>query len=231
MIFPNLKVEEKLQTNDKTRLDARKTFLSNGDDFVRVEIDPGTGVFYDVTTNKYLDFQYEIDAIYTPVLRVSSEEEASKVFSLPTIEVVAPVDDNLFSSDADLIEYEDDILNYVRDGRNSFLDKHRLSQSVIMDEIERTGIYKSDGSSYSPSEVVNIDEFNQWSTVLTLSLIFNTLSNSSEDIFQQKAQAYNSMSIMKKKRACLRLQIDEDGDNDVDEQITTTTWSGELRRG
>lgn len=232
MIFPKLEAEAIVQINDKTRLDARKTFVSSDDVLRRIEIDPGTGVYYDVTSDGYLDFAYSVDQIYTPLLRLNSDNVTDQVFTASQLEIISVGNDNLFSDDKDLINYEDDILNYVREGRNSFLDKHRLAQSMIMDEIARQGIRNPDDDSlFTADQLVNIQEFNEWSATLTLSIIFNSLNNSSEDIFSIKANNYNSMAILKKKRALMVLELDVTGSGSTEETVINSTWDGELRRG
>ena len=74
MIFPVLSHESIVQVDDKTRLDASKSF-SNSADITLVEIDPdGTGTFYDITNvdGWYLDMVYGVEGDKTITLRINT---------------------------------------------------------------------------------------------------------------------------------------------------------------
>lgn len=67
ILFPVIENEPIVQENDKTRLDARKSFGSGTGSITKVEIKPArTEAFVDVTSDKYLDWAYafelEVDA-------------------------------------------------------------------------------------------------------------------------------------------------------------------------
>ena len=111
MIFPNLILENIVQENDKTRLDATKSFISKDEAAVTlVEIEPYTGAGYiDVTGTSskdwYLDWSYPTDGNKTVTVRITTD--GGPVSSSKTIWIIDSVDDNLFSYDQDLTAIED----------------------------------------------------------------------------------------------------------------------------
>ena len=220
MIYPKLNTESILQENDKTRLDASASFANLGDVIILIEIDPlGDGTFYDVTTDKYLDYAYSVSAVYNPVVRINGTDT-----TIADIEVITATIDNLFSDDNDIRSHEDDILKWVREGRDSYLDKHRLAQSIILGELDKDGIWKDDGERYVSSDIVDIQEFKEWSKYLVLRLIYESLSNATDDIFHNKANRYRGEEVSAKKRSVLRLDSNGDGETTA-YTITTASLS------
>jgi hypothetical protein len=221
MIFINTELEGKVATRDKTRIDVSRTF-AQGETITQIEIQPeGTADYYDVTTSKYLDWQYSTDGFKSVVVRVTGSVTGVAAAS-SFLEIVSAGNDNLFSADADLKALEDDILNYIRNGRNSFKDKHREAQKVILNELDASRIWKDDGTRYEAVDIVDVQEFKQWSTYLTLRLICESLSNEVGDLWADKAQKYNSMAIQAKSRATYRLDSNADGEiNEIDEKFDT----------
>lgn len=221
MIFVNAELENKVAVSDKTRIDVSRTF-AQGETITQIEIQPDAAEsFYDVTSSKYLDWQYAADGTKAITVRVTGSVSGA-VTSASSLDIVSEADDNLFSIDADLKALEDDILNYIRNGRNSFKDKHREAQKVILNELDASRIWKDDGSRYVAADIVDIQEFKQWSTYLTLRLICESLSNEVGDLWADKAQKYNSMAIQAKSRASYRLDTNGDGEiNEIDEKVDT----------
>jgi hypothetical protein len=216
MIFPVLKTENVVQIDDQTRLDATSSYTSPDETSITlIEIEPETGVgFIDVTSERYLDWQYPSSGTKTVTVRVTTD--STPTTSTKDIEVKTKEEDNLFSLDTDLVNYEDDILSYVRDGRNSFIDKHRTSQEIILNDLDANKFWKEDGTRYTAGDIVDIQEFKQWSIFLTLKVICRSLSNQVDDLWDRKANEYSSRSTSAKKRAVFRL--DADGDNEINEK-------------
>ena len=131
MIFQQLIIESILQVNDPTRFDARQTFASpDAGAITKIEISPDNGAnYYDVTNsdpdNWFLDWSYDSVGEKTVKVRIESENDpvSEKDF---TIEVITADEDCLFSSDADLFKFEPEIYCFLKRGRKSFLDVHRL---------------------------------------------------------------------------------------------------------
>jgi len=223
MAFIQALIEDAVQLYDKTRIDISGTFLAPDESsFTSLEIDPDTsGTYYDITSNKYLDWQYDIAGEHTISVRVITDVTTTvKTF---TINTVSPATDNLFSTDSMLIDYEDDIMKYVRKGRSTYIDKHRASQQRILGELDESGYEKSDGTNYTSSDIVDITEFSYWSCFMTLRIIFESLSNSVQDIYTKKSAKYNSLEIKAKKRSFIRLDYDSDGVIDASEKESMTT--------
>ena len=214
MIFPVLKTEDILQTNDKTRLDGVSTYLAGDEaDITLIEIEPFDGAgFIDVTTSKYLDWQYTVSGDVVVSLRVTTD--GAPVVTTKTIVVIDPADDNLLSADNDLVAMESDILNWIRPGRSSFLDKHRVARDLILDELDSAQIWKNDGTRYTAADIVDKQEFKEWSRNLTLKVVFESNSNAIDDIFAAKAEKYKTMAISSKTRASYRLDYNQDGEID-----------------
>jgi len=224
MIFPVLEIESVVQVNDKTRLDATKSFVTPDEASISlVEIQPSAGdAFIDVTQNKYLDWQYSTDgAAITVVVRITTDG-APTTFS-KTLTVKSVADDKLFSTDAELISYEPDLLNYVRAGRSSFLDVHRTSQQRILKVLDENGFWNKDKSTITLDEILTIDDFVDWSKFMTLRLIFEGLSNATDDIFHEKALRYKNMEAEARDRARFRIDTDKDGEQEEEEDISFRT--------
>ena len=221
MIFPNLQLEPIVQVNDRTRLDATKSFASTDEGAITsVLIQAASGGdFIDVTSDKYLDWQYGASGVQTVTARVSASGASADVTA--TISVVTAASDYLFSTDSDLKLHETDLLKWVPDGRNSFLNIHRRAQKLIIEQLRREGFVDINGDPYTKAAVIDIEEVKQWSTFWTLQLIFEGLSNAVDDIFADKASYYSSMREMWGKTALLRLDTDGDGSTDTDEGIDT----------
>ena len=211
-LFPVLKLEDIVQVDDQTRLDARSSYANGADSITQIEIDDGTG-FVDVTSNQYLDTQYAASGDKVITLRLNGTE--TKSYSLTVITVA---DDNLFSKDSDLEMHEPEILRYVREGRNSYLDLHRRVQTLIIDWLDYNRYWKRDESRYTSADLIDIEDFKSWSTYWVLQLIFEGLSDKVDDKWMQKALNYKALADSAKGRGTYRLDYDADGTIDIDEK-------------
>lgn len=222
-IFPRLELEDVLQVNDKTRLSANKTFISPGEaDITLIEIEPEAGAgFIDVTANKYLDWQYATAGNKVVSVRVTTDGAPTSFTK--TISVLSEADDKLFSGDAELVPHEPDIMNYVPDGRASFLNVHRLSQDRILAWLDENRIWGTNGAKLTKANIFDLSEVNDWSKFLTLKFIFEGLSNQIDDIFADKARRYDAMMQDARGRAALRLDLDEDGAEDIKQDMLSFT--------
>lgn len=135
------------------------------------------------------------------------------------IELYSVVGDALFSSDGDLKSHKEDIMNYLRSGRNSFLNFHRRAQDVIISTLDREGYIDVYGNKFTIDAFVDLEEFRQWSTFLTLRLIFEDRSNAIDDVFDRWAKDYGGYEVQAKSRAILRIDIDGDGLTEVGEGL------------
>lgn len=233
-IFISPKVESIVQVDDQTRLTARYSYTPDEDGIASVEIQPDTGADFYTVTNDYLDWVFTASSSAatngeaTVTFRVTaSTSGATPVTEEVTISVLTASVDNLFSNDADILAYEPDIYDYLRDGRRSWIDKHRAAQGLILDELAAKGYAKNDGTNFTKSDTFS-DDFKKWSTFLVLETIFEELSNATDDIFAAKSNRYQSQKIMAKDRSVLSLDFDGDGTVESNEKYNIT--SGTIRR-
>jgi len=133
------------------------------------------------------------------------------------IQVLNPTGDALFSSDQNLLAHRSDILNFLPDGRNSFLDVHRRAQDLIIADLDESGYIDINGDPLTLSAVTDSEEFRQWSTAMTLRIIHDENSNSPDDDFDNKARGFESMEKMHRNRSILRVDTDNDGKADIGE--------------
>jgi hypothetical protein len=218
MIFGKINLEKIVQVNDKTRLNCVSSYTINEADISLVRIKPeDSESFYSVTSTKYLDWSYATAGDKTITLEITTDG-APQTFT-KTLTIISEEDDRLFSSDSDIIPHEDDILNYVIAGRDSFLDKHRIAQERIMTYLNDQRIWDSLGNKLTPSAIMNVDEVRDWSKFLTLSIIFNSISNQAKDIFSLKAKKYEEMANSARSTAVLRLDKNDDSVQDSNTDV------------
>jgi hypothetical protein len=222
-IFPNLELEDVVQVNDKTRLNAAKSFVSKDEEAITlIEIEPEASAGYvDVTAtaakNWFLDWEYATAGAKVVSCRVTTDGSPTiKTFSLT---VTSAADDKLFSADADLVALEHDILRYVPDGRNSFKNVHRKAQSLIVAWLDENGHTDSSGNRLTKDAIIDLEEVRYWSAALAMSLIFKSISNAVDDVFQAKAIQYDSMAITHRNRLIIRLDVTGDGIASIGEGI------------
>jgi hypothetical protein len=218
MSFPKLTTEATLQVDDKTRLDGSASFAEAGSSITKYEFEPDTGDgFTDVGTTKYMDHAYSTAGSKTPSVRITTG--AGTATYTGSITVLSAADDGLFSNDQDIKIHEPDILKWVQAGRNSFLDVHRRSQDRIVSWFADNKIFDNDGDRLTKDAFTNIEEFRQWSTFMTLRLIFEGLSNDVGDIFAEKAMRYERLEVRARNTATVLIDFDGDGTATRDERL------------
>lgn len=166
----------------------------------------------------------------TKTVTVSVTNGTDQADSEFTLEVVSERADRLFSSDSDLRKHEPDILKFVPQGRATFKDIHRRSQQLMLEWLAGEGSLDAYGEKIIPRRFLDLDEVRDWSTYLTLSLIFDGLSNAVDDVFARKAERYLAMSVKRRDRAMLHLDLDQDGAADPSEGEGLDTRSARVYR-
>ena len=225
MIFPSLSLETVLQLEDKTRLDASRSFVTGGEVVTDVLIQPESAeafisVFNADSDKWYLDWAYITDGLKDVVVRVITDITPAGRDRTYQINVLTSDDDTLFSSDSDLLPWETDILNYLPKGKNSYLYAHRKSQDIIIAYLDEQRYWKADGSRITKADIAAITDdeirtqFNQWSTFQTLLIIFESIQVSNNDIFEDKKNKYEAMRNSARSRSALRLDLS--GDSVID---------------
>ncbi len=223
-IFADLELEKTIQINDKTRLNATKSFISKDEATITlVEIEPeAASGFVDVTgttsADWFLDWQYT-GATRTVTATTRITTDGAPISFTNTIEVVTAADDKLFSADNDLLPLESDILRWVPDGRNSFFNVHREAQELIIAWLDEQGYVDVDKNPLTKAAIVDLEEVRKWSTNLTLKLIFQSIKNSVDDVFAEKAKTYEGQEVFHRKRAILRVDLNNDGVVDDNEAV------------
>lgn len=229
-IFPLIETEPIIQVNDKTRLNCIKSFVSKDEPAVTlVELEPNTGDGYINITgsapinskNWYLDWSYSTDGTKTVNLRITTSG-APVIFS-KTLTVITEANDKLWSSDSDLIAIEPDIMNWVRPGRATFLDYHRMSQTRILEWLDNLKIWNKDGEKFTKDDinlVMAYDDLKRISSYWALELIFGGLSNKTDDVFNEKMKQYrNSRRELCGDRSRIRADYDKSGTVTSSEQF------------
>lgn len=226
-LFPVLELEKVVQVGDKTRLDATKSFVSKGEAAVSlVRIKPEASESFITVTGSnakdwFLDWAYATAGTKTVTVEITTDgAPITKDFEILS---VSEADDMLFSNDKDLIEFESEILKYIKPGRASWLNMHRKAQELIVDWVNSRGNIQTNMEKFTKADFLDVSEVNEWSTALTLQLIFKNLSNAIGDIFEQKSKHYESMALDKRSRAVLRLDLDSDGQLDDGEYVGLTS--------
>lgn len=135
------------------------------------------------------------------------------------IQVYSVEGDRLFSKDSDLTRHESNILEWIEDGRNTFLDEHRRAQHLILAYLDRNGYVDIYGSKYTKHAFIDIEEGHEWSIFLTLRLICESMTNAQSDIFRDKAKEYGKLEDYYRDRVILRLDTNDDGKADLNEGL------------
>lgn len=136
--------------------------------------------------------------------------------------------DYLFNTDQDIIAHEPDVMKWVVDGRSSFKDVYRRSQRIIIAWLDEKGYVNQYQNKYDKWDIIDIEEVRQWSTYMSLRLIFQGISNSVDDVFSVKAKNYSLLEEGARQRAILRLDTNSDGIADATEGLNI--YSGSLFR-
>lgn len=218
-IFGNIELEAKVQTNDKTRINCSKSFVSKDNPAITlVKIKPeASGSFITVSGSPVLAKDFVLDWEYTSSgsKTVTLEITAGSVETFTkTIEVVTPSADCLYSSDSDLTAIEPDILKWIPAGRNSFLNVHRAAQGLILDWLDSIRVWRDDGTKLTKEDLKLTDDLKQLSIYTTLELIFMGISNKVDDVFLAKAREYRAKAFDVKNRG--RIQADFDGNGTLE---------------
>lgn len=209
MIFPQLRTEPLVQVGDKTRFDASASFISpDQDQITKIEIRPDAdSAFIDVTTRQYLDWIYQTAGDYIARLKITTgtgiDEEVTELDK--TVTIITAETDRLFSADTDLLAHEGDLYRWLREGRSSYLDIHRLAQELILEDLAKRNITTYQGARITKAQIWDLKEVREWSKFLTLSLIFKSTANEVNDFFFTKSRDYADLANRAADRATIRI--------------------------
>ena len=223
MIFTHLLYESVVQASDKLRLNASKSFSNQGA-ITNIEIEPDTGVgfisIFNTNNEKwFIDWAYGTAGAKVISVRITTDAPAT-VTDTYDLEVISAADDNLFSSDNDLFPFEPNLSRFLPPGKSSFKYAHRAAQEKILAWLDEQKIWKKDGTRFEKSDIVDSLDFKRWSIFQTLLIIFESNQLTTNDIFEEKRQGYESDLIEARNRASLRLDLDVDGVIDETEKVS-----------
>ncbi len=218
MRFPVLTFENTVQVDDKTRLDATKSFVTLDESVTDIEIEPEAGAgyvsIYQVNEERwFLDWAYDLDGNKVVSLRLTTDMgTTTKTYN---ISVLSVADDALFSSDNDLFPFEPKLDKYLPLGKSSFLYAHRASQAKILAYLDEQQIWKADGTRFTKQDIVDKEEFQRWSLFQTLLIIFEGSQLAVGDIFDEKRKEYENEMRQARNRSALRLDFNGNGNTEA----------------
>ncbi len=169
-----------------------------------------------------------VDYLLKQVTVTAGDSAPTTSVSDKLIKLMSVDGDKLFSSDEDLTSHEADILKWVPAGKNTFKNIHRRAQNLILAWLDKEGFVNAYQRKFNKFDICDVSEVKEWSTFMVLRLIFESIHNSKDDVFQDKARAYSSLEMDARSRAILRIDIDGDGKADTFEGINIS--SGTLYR-
>lgn len=127
------------------------------------------------------------------------------------VEVYSVQGDALFSDDADLVGFENDIMKWLPSGRGSYKDLHRKAQKVIVDWLDRQGYRDNNFKKLTKFAFVDNSDVRLWATYTALRLFFSGANNQVGDVFKEKSNYYKGLEIEARDRAVLSLDLSGDG--------------------
>jgi len=213
------RLEPIVQVGDKLRISVSESFGTPDEPSVsKVEIEPADGVgFFDVAGQSrrdwFLDWVYTADgeAEITIKITTGTGMDAVEHTKEVTTLVVTAQDELLFSNDEDLRAKEHDIVDWLPEGYSSWNHIHRQAQKSIIDWLDEIRILKSDGSRWLPSELARRDQVRRLSTYTVLRMIYGSISNQVDDVFDKKRQIYAGLEKQAKTRNYISLEEQDTG--------------------
>lgn len=135
------------------------------------------------------------------------------------ITIISERADKLFSTDAKLKGRETDIMKYLADGRATYKNFHRQAQGLMFAWLDTQGYMDDFAEKLTPARIVDIEEVSEWATMVCLRLIFDSISNATDDNFFKKARQYEKMEGFYRDKAILRIDLNQDGVADLGEVL------------
>lgn len=231
-LFPKLLLPPIAQVGDVVRISASKSF-SNGSTppisevIITADVDGGSEAIGIIETDPetwFADWVYSSAGTYDVQLELiaAGTPTVTEVIT-QTFQVVTAAQDALFSSDADLIVIEPEILEWLPKGYSNWNHVHRLSQKNILEWLDEIRLFKADGSAWEAVDLVNRSQVRKLSLYMTLEIIFKSLSNQTDDIYSSKAAYYAEKKTRAMDRNYLDLDVDGDGEIAPDERADLRT--------
>jgi hypothetical protein len=229
--FGILEAEKVVQIGDKTRLSAVKTFLTQGASAItKVEIQPeASELFVEISGTNIRQAQWLLDWVYDTggpkivTLQITQADLTVSTFT-QTLEVVTDVEDNLWSDDQDLMTYESDILKWLPDGKSTFKFVHRRAQRLILDWLDEVRVYARGGKRLEKEDMQKTEDLRRLSAMWTLELIFQGISNRTDDVFAQKSAYYMDRRKEAQSRGRIQADFNQNGEEDMSDNQDMRTF-------
>jgi len=216
MIFLNCVKEEIVQVGDKTRIDVSRSFVSGTgitDILIKPEASESFISVYNADQSKwFLDWSYSLDESKT--ISVQATDGLDTVTQTFSIKVISVEDDNLYSTDSQIFQIENELKRYIPIGRNSYNNVHREAQSRIVNYLDRKRIWNYDGTAYTKDQLNLTGELSKWSLYEAILIIYNDLFISVGDKFAEKINEYKALRNYERDRGAIR--IDKDNSATID---------------
>jgi hypothetical protein len=234
-LFPSITLETVLQVDEKTRLDASRSFVTDDEVITDILIQPSASdlfisVYNGGDTEKWvLDWAYDVDEFKDVAVQIVADSGSKIKTYMAGVNVLTEEVDALLSTDNDILPFEPKIHRYLPRGKNSFIYAHRKAQERIISYLDEQRIWKDDRSRYTKLDLSTItdpefkEQFKQWSCFETLLIIFESFQVSSGDLFQEKKLDYTALRNGARTRSALRLDQDGDGELDITPYDIRTT--------
>lgn len=134
----------------------------------------------------------------------------------------------VFSDDNDLKKEFFEIGDFKSDNQSSFILSHVASRDHIIQDLRRDGRFKFDFATglikqITAFDLLDISQVKVASTYLTLSKIFNNISDEIDDVYRQKADYYMKLFHGAMNTFFLDLDTDDDGTQDNEERYQDNT--------
>jgi len=219
MIFLNCLNEALVQTDDKTRIDVSRSFVS-GLPITGITVKPlvsgsAISVFNVKQERWYLDWAYGVAGDYLITVQATDGvETANKTFP---IKIISASEDNLYSDDSTMFSIESELMRYIPAGKNSFKYAHREAQSRILNYLDRKRIWNIDGTPLTKNQINVDDAIVKWSLYETIYLIYTDLFISIGDKFAEKVAQYRDLRNNERDRASIRIDVNKNGTLEINE--------------
>ena len=150
MAIPSLLIDSTVRVGDKFRIDVTRTFLKPNEllESIDIELSDGGDSYnlYQETANEttsdqwFIDYAYDVDDTNVITLTIVSDLGVN-ILEKTVISKIA-ADDLTLATDSDLLSHEPNIMEYLPNGRNSFIYMHRNVTELILQNLSERRILK-----------------------------------------------------------------------------------------
>lgn len=211
--FGKLLTDEVLIQGDKVCLNCAASFATpdeEGELAFSIKADADSD-FIEAYEGK-LNWLYSTAGDKTVTVKVSNTT-GDQEFEFP-VTVVTLASLKLFSTDAELIQYEPNIFDYMQFRWSSFNLFHFRAQKTILNWLDEKRIWNQEGEKLTPAAILDMTEVRDLSAALALQYIFESSTTQVGDIYSTKATLYQGEVSKRMQKATLRLDVNGDSVED-----------------